>query len=121
MEPTIPGCGVCRVCFETLPVNYEFLVTEAMIVNDNQVNYTCEVEVNVDFSLVWSSDGRTLVDGDLVDDMPVSIQSMRELLDGGTDYVISSTLIGPAALTDMIVMCEAVTEFGSDFRDVSCK
>ena len=121
MEPTIPGCGVCRVCFQTLPVNYEFLVTEAMLTDNNQVNYTCEVEVNVDFSLIWISDGRLLSDGDLIDDVPVSIQSMQELLDGGTDYVIRSWLIGPDTLTDMIVTCEAVTPFGSDFRDVLCK
>ena len=121
MEPTIPGCGVCRVCFETLPVNYEFLVTEAMLVNQTHTNYTCEVEVNVDFSLVWSSNGRTLVDGDLIDGVPVSIQSAKELLDGGTDYVIRSWLIGPDALTDMFVTCEAVTAFGSDFMDVLCK
>lgn len=113
-EPVIPECGFCRLCFQTLDVNFEYLTTEAVRLNETHVNYTCEIEVNVEFSIVWFSNNQSLADGDLIDEEPLSIRSEMVLLDGGTDYVVNSMLIAPDALTDTYVRCEAVTAFISE-------
>ena len=67
--------------------------------NETHVNATCEVEANVDFSVLWiivmSPAGAAedqvvdLIDGDFVSGGRISIQSNSMMLEDGTDFVIA--------------------------------
>lgn len=126
--PLIPECGVCFVCFETLPLNFEFLTVGTSRVNETYVNVTCEVEVNVDFSIIWTivispADATVdeemvvdLIDGDFISGGRIAIQSNSAILDGGTDFVIASVLIAPEVVLEMDLECIAESSIGSDFR-----
>ena len=126
LEPFLPECGFCLACFQTLALNFEFLGEIVSRVNDTHLNFTCEVEVNVDFSVIWTIeiiDPETddverldLSDRDPVEGGVVSIQADLVVLEDGTDFVITSVLIAPEMLIDMNVQCTAESPFGSESR-----
>ena len=126
--PLIPECGFCLVCFETLPLNYEFLTISSSRLNETYVNVTCEVEANVDFYVLWTivmipvdaavdeEEIVDLTDGDLVSGRQIAIQSSSTIVDGGTDFVIASVLIAPEDVLEMDLQCIAESSLGSDSR-----
>ena len=119
--PLIPECGFCFICFQTLELNYEFLTVGSSRVNETHVNAICEVEANVDFSILWtivmSPAGAAedqvvdLIDGDFVSGGRISIQSNSMILEDGTDLVITSVLTAPEDVLEMELQCIVESSF----------
>lgn len=115
----IAECGYCTACYTTEEAFYDFDMTTVTRINDTHVQLVCDVMSNIpQFFINWSisdpenvSERLILDNGDVVDELPVSVINERQ---GSNGYM--STLIAPETILERDVLCTANS---TDYRSQS--
>ena len=127
VDPTLPECGMCVVCFRTDPVRVRFEETSVSRLNATHVSLTCRVNTNVEDTIIeWSAtvpgerpQRINLMDGSRFDGQRVSINTPESTDNLGTtspgiEFGVSSVLVAPNGILEGDVQCSAATlDFGS--------
>lgn len=120
-EPLVSECGHCFVCFQMNTQRFTFRRTEMSQVDDLFLNFTCQVQSNAPFKIVWraySVNSRNpqrlrLQNRDRFDGVRVTIQSVVMRGTNGMNFVVTSTLTAPDTILEQDVECLAESAFAS--------
>lgn len=123
----LPECGFCSSCFRTEEVSFEFLITDTARLPENGqlVNLTCQVESNVNDTMIeWAAEifdveadrarRRRLNNGEIFDAQPIQVTSQRSERTGGSrEYLVTSELIISDSIFEEaeFVECRAISMF----------